>query len=566
MAALDPISGALGVKRAAHLLRRTTFGATKEQIDQFAAKTIGQAITDLFQAVTDPPLPKDPKTSATWLPLAGTNNSTEGELKGVFLSWWNAQMYHSGMNIREKMTYFLHTHFTTIQSRVDHSAGLYYQIALYRKYALGDFKELAKKVCLDNAMILNLDCHLNEKGLPQENYAREFLELYTIGKGIQIADGNYTNYTETDIREAAKVLSGYDYDNQYNNIDPDTNFPRAKIKAANQNLTTTASRHDAGVKRFTAAFQSRTIQPPTNMVSGGLATIEGVYDELNQLVNMIFDQQETAKYICRKLYRFFVYYKITDYIENNVIVPLANTFRSNNYQLQPVLQQLLQSQHFFDEDTNLQSEDDKLGAIIKSPLELVISAMRFFKVTMPNPDTQPTEYHTGAFQNFQEFFQQQGMNFYEPFDVAGYEAYHQVPNYHRNWISSNYLGQRYKFGERLLKGQNASGATANFKLDVIEFFKTNPKIATDPQGMVNELLEYLLPFANMTVAPPGSYPQNIPSERTDDFYTLLRDAGTFTDWITDWNAAVASNNYAAVKIRLENLVKGILQSPEFQLQ
>ncbi len=97
---------------------------------------------------------------------------------------------------------------------------------------------------------------------------------------------------------------------------------------------------------------------------------------------MVFAQPETARHLCRKLYRYLVYYEITEAIEQNVIEPLVQVCLSNDYALAPVLQALLTSQHFYDND-NAVVEDDNTGAIIKSPLELTIGTLRFFRVAMP---------------------------------------------------------------------------------------------------------------------------------------------------------------------------------------
>ena len=137
---LAEISGALGLKRAAHLLRRATFGATKQQIDSFAALTPAQATTQLFgQALPDPVLPIDPKTGQEWVLTGTTDANSEGsDLNQYLLSWFVGQMMNPSLaySAREKIVLFLHTHFTMIMEKVSDSRALYFQNALFRLFAL----------------------------------------------------------------------------------------------------------------------------------------------------------------------------------------------------------------------------------------------------------------------------------------------------------------------------------------------------------------------------------------------------------------------------------------------
>src|SRR5688572_1237137 len=158
---LPEFSGALGVKRAAHLLRRATFGATKQQIDSFAALTPGQATTQLFgQALPAPVLPIDPKTGQEWVVSGITDANSEGsDLNQFLLSWFVGQMMNPSLayTAREKIVLFLHTHFTMIMEKVSDSRALYFQNALFRLFALDanavdpevNFKKLTVKVTVE---------------------------------------------------------------------------------------------------------------------------------------------------------------------------------------------------------------------------------------------------------------------------------------------------------------------------------------------------------------------------------------------------------------------------------
>ncbi|WKN31251.1 DUF1800 domain-containing protein [Porifericola rhodea] len=551
MASLTSFQGLLGQKKAAHLLRRLTFGATKKDIDTYAQLTPQQAVEKLLN---DPQVtfedPKDPATGQSWIDILPSDNNSDTEgLINQLCCWWLDQMINAPLSAKEKLAFFLHTHFTTMISRMRHAPAIYYQIKLFSFYALGNFKDLSKKICLDHAMLRFLDGNLNEVGKPNENFAREFLELYTVGKGPQIGPTDYTHYTEDDIIEASKVFSGYKEDKEFANIDADTNLAQVVLATNETNL---AIRHDASVKTFSSAFGGRQIAPKE--VINGKATKEAALDELDQLVEMVFEQTATAEHICRKLYRFFVYYKITDEVEQNVIQPLATLLKDADYELQPVLIALFTCEHFYDAD-NEQKEDNNIGGIIKSPLDLMVATFRFFKVQFPTQNQDLTHYYETYGKGVLKVLSDQGLDFYEPYEVAGYAAYHQEPAYHRNWISTNYLARRYEFSRLLIEGVSNEDAKPYYKLDIVAYVDKTENISnpTDPELLVKELLNYLLPEA-------------ITEERFQYFLkTILLDNLSEINWRFEWENYKSTGDDSAVRIQLENLIHTIIQSPEYQL-
>ncbi|MGD1891018.1 MAG: DUF1800 family protein [Cyclobacteriaceae bacterium] len=550
MASLSPFSQTLGVKRAAHLLRRAAFGATKSQIDQFAQLTPAQAVNQLFTQPAEREAPRDPATGTDWVsPKPTENNSGRDELIGQTKAWWIDSFLQSDPCVATKSSFFLHTHFTTISNRLRYAPSIYYQIRLFDQFAVGNFKELTKCICLDNAMMRHLDGQLNRKGSPNENYAREFLELYSIGKGPQRGPDDYTTFTELDVVEAAKVFSGYDIDEEFTNINPELNVVQAKVRTNDQGL---AAQHDSSTKTFSAAFQNATIAPIE--IVGNLATAEAAIDEIQQLVDLVFDQEATALHICRKLYRFFVYYEISDEVEQDIIAPLATIFRDNGYELQPVLQALFTSQHFYDEDNSV-NVDDHIGAIIKSPLDLIVGIHRFFDVPMPDYQGELTSFYETMNQGVLKPLTDQGMYFYEPFEVAGYPAYHQNPTFHRNWISSNYLARRYEYAKKLIEGIRDQDGNELVKLDVMAYV-TKPANISDPsdaEQLVRELVDYLLP-------------EEISEERFDFFLrAILLDDLSEINWKFEWQNYESTGDDSAVRVQLEKLFNTILQSPEYQL-
>ncbi len=583
---LSEYTGTLGYKRAAHLLHRASFGPTKEEIDNFATLTPTLALAKLFQQpLPDPILPLDPETGAEWFTSGITDaNSGDSDLQEFFKGWFIGQMLSVGVNpavslaysTREKIVFFIHTVLTAIQSKVDNSRSLYFENQLYRLFAFdktGDaklnFKELTKKASVDNAMLRLLDGNLNIKGSPNENYARELHELYTIGRGLEgtlppVTDpGDYFLYREQDVQAAAKVLSGWDIDDTYSNIDLDTNLPRGKVRGS----LTNASGHDNDLKQFSDRFNSAIIQANPTLLAGTNATEASALDEISQLIDMIYSKPETARNICRRIYRFYVYHEITQTIDNTIVAEMANTFASNGFKLQPVLEELFKSQHFYEAAAGV--TDDNFGGIIKSPMDLMVGTMRFFNIQaqLPNPITTAADYY-GKTNELIRSMSDMGMHFYEPFDVAGYDAYHQFPIYHRSWISTNYLTNRYNFIRQLVsENQNMPGG---LKIDLVDFVKTkfSNAVSSNARDLIIELAKYLLPQAeNLTFDTAADDNAGLTAERMNYFLTAFLkspqiDADPEAMWTFRWN-----NTYEpeVVPNQLESLFNAMMQSPEYQL-
>lgn len=546
MASLNPITGALGAQRAAHLLRRATLGPRLPDISAFSGMTAQAAVAALTQVQADPPFPVDLMSGTDWVSpnTVNTNQSVE-TLSEYTRSWWMENMRASGANLTERMIWFYHTHFPMIMSRIEGNPQFAIDYTrLLRFYALGNYKDLAKAICIDNAMLVHLDGNLNIKGVPQENFAREFLELFTVGKGEEVSLGNYTNFTEQDVQALTKALTGWGIDTTFQTIDPVTNIPTGKVKGS----ATTSSQHDVSSKQFSGAFNNEVIQ--TGSVTGSNAAVTAVYTELDDVIEMVFNSPHTAKHICRRIYREFVYYDITPEIETDIIEPLANTLTSSNYDITSVLETLFCSEHFYDLDTPI-TEDNNIGAIIKSPMDLVIGTMRLFNLTVPDKTTQLAA-HYDLYNQLIGQLDLQGLQFFEPYDVAGYEPYYQFPDYHRYWISSNYLANRYKFSEILISG--FTGMSGNLlKLDVVEFVDTNCSNPGDATILVQELVGWLFPIT-------------LDAARFDYFRdNVLLDQLSPANWTAEWNNYVNTSSDVNVRLQLESLFMAMMQTPEYQL-
>jgi uncharacterized protein (DUF1800 family) len=393
--------------------------------------------------------------------------------------------------------------------------------------------------------------------------------------------GDYFVYTEQDVQSAAKVLSGWDILNfgvggigkipdptaqdyvpdPNIPIDADTHLPRGKVRGS----ATNASGHDNSVKQFSNRFDGKTITPDPTLVSGSSATEQSALKEIDDLIELIYSKTETAKNICRRIYRFYVYHDIPPVIDTAIIEEMAATFQANGYKLQPVLEELFKSQHFYDAQAGV--DDDNFGGIIKSPLDLMIGTFRFFKIQLPDYTTETQSFYEKTNDLIGQLTLM-GMHFYEPYDVAGYDAYHQYPIYNRSWISTNYLTRRYEFIQKItVDNLMMDGA---LKVDLVDFVQTNISNATasNARSLIIELAQYLLPLSdNLTYDTATDDASGLTAERMNYFLTAFLkspqiDADPEERWTYRWSNQ--EDNEVIVN-QLQSLFNAMMQSPEYQL-
>ena len=555
MASLEPHKGRLGPRLSAHLLRRASFGANRREIDFFAEKSAEEAVEQLLDFPLLPPHPIDPKTSSTWLPAGhNANNSSNEELKLVVNSWYLQQILDPRypLSAFTKVVFFLHTSFSTSYKDITWNENFYYTIRLLMYYAAGSYKKLAAKICLDNGMNKYLDIGDSKKDNPNENFSREFFELFTIGKGPQIGEGDYTYFTEEDIREASRLLTGFRKNDNWDDPqywDPEHGMPRAKP---------TPSRHDTGEKVFSSAFKGRKIE--------GRITETGMIKEVEELVDMIFDQEQTSITICRRIYRMFVSRQLTEEVENDVISPLAKTLRENDYAIVAVLRQLLKSRHFYNEDLIEENSQPKIiGALVKSPLELMVGMIRYLGLDIPDPAVEPALALLDFYQEgLQKMLTNACLDLFAPPDVAGYEPIFQAPEFQRLWISAKSISARYDIAENLLTGDPL------FKVDIMSFVSKKENISdfegADFDGipgphpgiriaghLVSELVNHLLAETPL------------PNRMNYFLQEVLLDTLSEKEWMYEYDAAKASGDMSPIQGQITKLLRSILQSPEYQL-
>jgi len=520
---LDPYIGTWNEHTAKHLLKRAMFAPNADQIAQAVQDGLALTIEKLFSPSPEPDLPinynfpDDPfvPIGESWVYAPISPNANFGQRS--IRAWQLGLVINEGVNLREKMVLFWHNHFVTADA--PHAKFIYQYIDLLRKNAFGNFRTLVKEITVNSLMLRYLNGNESTKTAPNENYARELLELFTIGKGVQAGPGDYTNYTEEDIKEIARALTGWTIDN-----------PGFQAAGDHPPAIFRINRHDTTTKTLSSRFGNAVI------------TDQGA-NEYKTVVDIIFDQEEVSRFMARKLYRWFVYYNIDTDIEANVIEPLAALMREENYEMQPVITALLSSEHFYHENA--------VGCMIKSPIDFTASFIKTFEV----------EIALNLNQTYTLWFALHGLNatlqqdMYNPPSVAGWKAYYQDPIFYRNWINSVTLPVR-----RVVTDGMAAGQIPLFDrpwgIDVLKIVDKIPN-ATDPNTMIEALVSLALPWP---LSPDQLvYLKEILIPGLPDF-----------EWTVEYGAYLLDPTDDAKRMAVENRLRAVFLAlmglPEFQLQ
>jgi hypothetical protein len=339
--ALAPYDGPWNRRVAGHLLRRAGFGGTPEDVSRLAAMPMNAAVDSLIHFSKDDALAGSPDdTGAVFEQLrdayqqlrrsGGDPDALKDAQKAFAKSrrqvgasmerWWLGRMIKTKAPLQEKMTLFWHGRFTTAFSKGITPRESLDQNWLFRSNALGNARELTLAVSQDPAMLKYLDNDRNVADHPNENYARELMELYTLGIG---------NYTESDVRESARAFSGWN----------------VRGPLAGGGFYFNQRKHDFGSKTFL----------------GHTGNLDG-----KDIVEIIYQQPAAARFLATGLLNFFVYNEP----EPHLVDAVAEQLRKHDFQTAPVMSMLLRSNVFFSERA--------YRALVKSPVEYVVGAHQLF--------------------------------------------------------------------------------------------------------------------------------------------------------------------------------------------
>ena len=521
---MSTYTGQWTIAEAAHLLRRTMFGPTYQQIQDCVSNGMNASVTSLLTIpVINPPIATSPDETiapfgTTWVNSvypSGDTQPTENARVYSLAAWTMKKINEENFSIAEKMCLFWQNHFAAELAFDSRATYNYHQ--LIRTYALGDFKELIKKITIDPTMLIFLNGVSNQFFSPNENYARELLELYTIGKGPLVTTGDYTNYKEEDIAQSAKILTGWTIDGLRSTI---ITKPVAVFNPAY---------HDNTTKTLSSRFGGTVINPAGST-------------EYENYIDVIFQQTEVANFICKKIYRFFVNYEITSDVEANVIPVLAQTFIQNNYKVLPVMQQLLTSDHFYDVALR--------GTIIKNPLETIFSMLN----TSQSKPTFDNVTNQKMYITVYSYAQTLGMSYLSPPNVGGWPAYYQAPSFSRLWINSTFLKQRFQIGAyiSILTGIPVSGN--HFKINALQLVDglSNPSVAQD---VIDDLCVIF-------------FPKSMDAGTKTTLKAVLLNGLQDFEWSVQYSAYLNDKGNLTlsnpIRTRIEAVLYQIFQLPEFQ--
>lgn len=570
-----------------HLLRRCSYNFNKSTVDAYvnANMTASQIIDDLFsfdtQAEKYPFGPLNYTGSAqpyvyspgTFTNVFGADNNKKQD---ATLMWKTIEaMYDT--SARWKVIHWLHTLFP-VRIKFEY---YYHYWRLLLKVFQTDLKTITLKVSNDPQMMHYLNNDRNRVGAPNENFAREVLELMTIRRGENLGNGNYTNYTESDIQNAAKVLTGYQVFNNHVSSDPTFN---EVIDTGVISGTAVVARHDWSEKVFSPGLVGtgsvNTIPATTNDAD---KTKENMYIELKQFYDIVFGNEETAKSFVRRMYQFFVRDEVDYDTELNVIEPLATELVVSGYDHIHVLKILLKSEHFFDQDDN-DDTNEIIGAKIKSPWELMLQTFNQFEAAqLPDgSDQEKEDLFRGYFKIFiDDHFTKVGLDPRGPTTVEGYPGYYDAPSYSRNWFSSSNIYRRYSVSLSI-KGEFIPPIRGNyindfpFVVDLVDYVRT---VFDDDNGPGPDP-ENPIGVANTTEFVTNFLSQFIPempnANRFEYFHEALLGGLSPINWYFSWKAfrEVENDPNASpvfinevtenVRVGLVRFIDSVLSSPEYQ--
>jgi uncharacterized protein (DUF1800 family) len=544
MGFLDTYTTKLTAATAAHLLRRATFGPTQQEIIDFTGKTATQAVDILINNASYRANPAPPVEMDETRPDAGQlflDKPFDSSRKLIYQSyvqyWWLGLMTEQNghPSILEKLSAFWQNHFVVAYSAVQEYRYMYRYLRAIRGNALGNFRDFVITITKDPGMLVFQNGNLNTKGSPNENYGRELQELFTVGQKDYA--GN-SNYTEEDVKAAARVLTGWQISN------------RGVANSTTFDPIFTLSRHDTTDKVFSTSYNNTAVR--------GRNTDSAGDEEIGDLVNMLLAHPECPKFICRKLYRWFVNPNVTQEIEDQVIVPLANFFSGpeNNYQIAPVVKRLLTSKIFYD--------TRNIGAIIKSPSEFLIGALRFFDQPVPGASNDYI-----AFRKMMLFISSRlktlQLEFLDQPSVFGSIPYYQT-GYSKNWINESSLGIRGSYMETLVYPSYKVSADYTIGVDILSVLKNAqpnfPDVTGTPAITCEQVLSVL--SKNLFAVPLTEGQQNFLIDTI-----MMMNSSPRTTWVKEWDAYRAlptdASRQNTILWRCRALLKYMLNMAEYQV-
>ena len=383
-----PATDILGIDDAAHLLRRAGFGARERDVERLAGERRVDAVQSLLLT-----------RSARNRPPASRRNDGDG--LDSMQRWWLKRMLKRKWRLHEKLVLFWHDHFACSFDVVEDLRQLAFQNRVFRQYGMGSFRELLWHVTRDPAMLEFLDGRRNRRGRPNENYARELMELFCLG----VVDRNgVENYTQTDVEELARALTGY-------RIEKDAGELRQ-------------GRFDAGDK---VLFAGTTYEMSGNL---GVETPEGeLFPPQQNVLDAMFDHVDSdgrptlARFVARKMWEWFAFPDPP----TALVDELADVFRGSGYVVRSLVGAILVHDAFYSAEARISTA--------KTPVEFVLQTLQTFGAKSKFTDT-PDELRA------------MGMDLFNPPGVNGW-------NHGPGWLSAGRYLARLEFAQAVCAGRSS---------------------------------------------------------------------------------------------------------------
>nr|WP_321414900.1 DUF1800 domain-containing protein [uncultured Allomuricauda sp.] len=481
---LAPYTTPLDGLRAAHLYRRLGFSASVRTINAAVGESAGALVDNLVnQALAAIPIP-----APEWADWNNANYPADEDMARTLrrahiedftTAYGNAMVNNE---LLDRLSFFWSNHFVTQLSTYNCPGFLYYYINCLQRNALGNFKAFTSEIGLTSAMLYYLDGVRNRGDNPNENYARELYELFTLGEG--------NNYTEQDIIETSKAISGY------------------------------TERGEEGCTPVT--FDPTEFNTENKTIFGQTGNWD--YDDV---IDILFNERadEIGWFICKKLYEFFVHPDSTNDeggIAPQIIDGMAQTFISSGFEIAPVLRQLFKSQHFFDETA--------IGVIIKSPADLYFNLLKETGFT----------YDDTTILNMIDSCALIGQRFFQPPEVEGWQR-------DRTWINTNFFIGRWLTSEVFLEGffRNDPEQFRTLAMDAVgpaDDNTSNPEIVV--RALVNKFTPNgLLTDADFERAMAAFKINDVP----EDYYSPDYFPGGTSQWMLQMSPEVPTQVYILLR-------------------
>ncbi|MBK6699669.1 MAG: DUF1800 domain-containing protein [Saprospiraceae bacterium] len=524
-------------RRIHHLYNKLSNGAPINLINAAKANTPSKIIDYLFTTALSHPLPGEIRSGVKTIdysyPWKEQDIAEDPDAYYKYLEL--VHMWFNGMvteGLRHKLVLFWSNHFVTTSDATGNRPTWVFQYYwILHNYALGNFKEFVKAIGLTPAMLIYLDGRYNYAGNPNENYARELMELFTMGVG---------NYTEKDIAEVARSLTGWNI-LYYEKVAGSGNYFVGPLKVGEYKMY--RYNHDWKNKNIFGKSVGNFggVVPADDVIAATKAKTE--YDSLH---DVIFDvkKREIATFICKKLYKFYLY----NDPPTDIINGLADVFIASSFDITTVLKTLFKSEHFFD--------DASIGISIKSHIDNQIHFFRSldlepgkdyykykwingaFKNEVPDPVNYPNAGNRDALSGLYYQTANLGQTLFNPINVAGWPG-------HRAWLNEFTLVNRWRYNRDQFDYYLYYDWT---KEKYRSFLKSLTNNSTDPDFIVRKVLAYFITIdmpIEIVETAVGVFKATVPAN-----YFLN---GT-------WNL-----DYNMVPRQFMDLMKYIITLPEYQL-